>query len=366
MVSGFDDILSVSTVNPQDTVTNKLILPVQVQPQDTVTSGRLIINQQKTFVPLPSIDSSRTIVVKKKKFIDPITLPEYQKYKDQVFDFSPKGVLFSEKTISYQDIIKDKLSGKKLSKVSVEKPKQVTTSHDYKRDITTHNIIQKTNTELNNNSSGNDWLIGVLIFVSILFGWIRVFYYKFVKRLSQAIINNSWSKKIFEEKSAVSQRISLVLNILFIVNISIFTILFAKFFNYSIVGYNDFQAFFVVLFVFFGLYLGKYLSYHIIGFIVKGHQYFAEYIHNIFLYNKIYGLFLFPIIWFIPFVDSIYAEILLFGGVGLFGVFYVLRVFRGLVNCMKINLSIFYMILYLCALEIFPMLIIYRTITLLM
>ena len=108
------------------------------------------------------------------------------------------------------------------------------------------------------------------------------------------------------------------------------------------------------------LYIGKVIVIRGLGYIFKGDSESKEYLFTIFLYNKNLGLFLFPVIIALPFVQSFAVEWLLFIGGFVVFFFYILRLLRGLKILFRKHVSIFYMILYLCALEIFPLLMIYK------
>ena len=86
----------------------------------------------------------------------------------------------------------------------------------------------------------------------------------------------------------------------------------------------------------------------------------AEKDGNIYLFGKVYGLLLLPLVAVIPFVPDSLSEKLMWVGIGLYVFFYVMTLFRGLRICFKNRVSIFYLFFYLCVLEILPLLTIYK------
>jgi hypothetical protein len=85
-----------------------------------------------------------------------------------------------------------------------------------------------------------------------------------------------------------------------------------------------------------------------------------EYLRNIFLFNKIFGLIVFPLLVAHPFIDIKFRFIFIYAGIIIFVLLFILRIFRGIVISVKNKFSIFYIILYLCTLEILPVLIFYK------
>jgi hypothetical protein len=84
---------------------------------------------------------------------------------------------------------------------------------------------------------------------------------------------------------------------------------------------------------------------------------FNEYFQNYNLYRKIFGLVIFPIVVAIQFTPEEIKLVLIYTGFLLFGIVYLMHILRGLQIFMKKNISLFYLILYLCALEFLPILV---------
>jgi Domain of unknown function (DUF4271) len=354
----------------QDTTKNKsqgiLINPGNVDDTTKTVNDNnvLLTSPSQGFTPLPSLDSVRIRPKKVKTYFNPLNTTEYLKYKDSFFNIADEGTLFTEKSYDQKSDLSKILTSKNKKKVvqtKVTEPKKDISAIIEEKSFLENNFISKNSN--NTNYDFTQWILGILIFVTILFSWIRVFNNKHLKSLYSALLNNQWSKKLFEEKNVVSQRISFVLNLLFCLNLSLLIIFLLVYFNYSLSGLSGFQSYLLVLAAITLLFIGKYIVLNIIGWLALAKNHFGEYIHNVFLFYKIYGLFLLPILWIIPFVEENIATILIYIAIGSFAIIYIWRVLRGIYNCIRINVSIFYLILYLCALEIFPVLLVYKAIT---
>ena len=207
---------------------------------------------------------------------------------------------------------------------------------------------------------GNDWFVGVILFSLFLLASVKFLFGKYLSKLVESIFNFHTANNLFLEKNVNMIKGSAIINILFVVNISLFAINILNHNSISSIQEYGFKEFALILLGVFILYVGKVVVVRGLGYVFKGNNESKEYIFTTFLYNKNLGLFLFPVIIALPFVQPYAVEWLMYIGVFMISFFYVLRIARGLKILFRKHVSIFYMILYLCALEIFPLLMIYK------
>lgn len=207
---------------------------------------------------------------------------------------------------------------------------------------------------------GNDWFVGVILFSLFLLASVKFLFSKYLSKLVESIFNSHTANNLFLEKNINMIKGSAIINILFAINISLFAINILNHNSNSSSQQYGFKEFALVLIGIFLLYVGKVIVVRSLGYVFKGSNESKEYIYTTFLYNKNLGLFLFPVIIALPFVQSFAVEWLMYIGVFIISFFYVLRIARGFKILFRKHVSIFYMILYLCALEIFPLLMIYK------
>jgi hypothetical protein len=207
---------------------------------------------------------------------------------------------------------------------------------------------------------GNDWFVGVILFSLFLLASVKFLFGKYLSKLVESIFNSHTANNLFLEKNINMIKGSAIINMLFAVNISLFAVNILNDNSISSSQQYGFKAFALVLVGIFLLYVVKVVVVRSLGYVFKGSSESKEYIFTTFLYNKNLGLFLFPVIIALPFVQSFAVEWLMYIGVFIISFFYVLRIARGLKILFRKHVSIFYMILYLCALEIFPLLMIYK------
>ena len=138
---------------------------------------------------------------------------------------------------------------------------------------------------------------------------------------------------------------------------------FLEYQNFNFYELHGFVLFILIFISILILYSAKYVLFYLLDFIFLGQKIFFSYIFTVFLYNKMTGIILLPIISLLPYTPNSITTWLFYSGAVIIIILYILRLFRGLQIAFKNRLSIFYLILYLCALEILPTLILFKVIS---
>ena len=216
---------------------------------------------------------------------------------------------------------------------------------------------KKDKTSINTNFHVGDWIVGVVLFSAFIFAWIKMFYNRNYQNVIKSGINYQYAYKLVKEGNSVSYRVNTFLNFVFYMNFAMFIFLTIKLLGYD-TNLQEWKIYLLIFSLLLIIYTGKSFVFNILGFIFNSKSAANEYITNIGIYNKILGVFLFPIIIAIPYISLQFKLPLMYIGIVAIGLSLILRFFRAFQIAFKIKLSIFYMILYLCALEILPILII--------
>lgn len=211
----------------------------------------------------------------------------------------------------------------------------------------------------------NDWMVGVLLFALILLALLRFSFSKFLFRVFDSLLNSQSSSNLLLEKNMRNMRGSIFLNLLFYVNFTLFIVQFLVYILSLNQDYNNLIFFLYSFAGLIGFYHFKFLFIRFIGYVFNGIKESKEYLHTVSIYNKNLGVFLLPVTISVPFIAQNATPTLLKLGLALTLIFYILRLFRGIKILFRQHVSIFYMILYLCALEILPLLMIYKLLYLL-
>lgn len=206
-----------------------------------------------------------------------------------------------------------------------------------------------------------DWLLIFLAASLVFIAFLRFFYKKTLMTNLKSAVNFHLSERLFAESNSSIKRFSFLLNILFVYNTGILLFFAINYYNITI-PFEIKPILLLVLSVAVVIlaFIVKYIIIKIVGYLFKMQEPFNEYLHNIFIYNKLFGVVILPVILAYPYIDSDISEFLLVGSGIFYGILFILQIFRGILIAIKNKLSIFYIILYLCTLEFLPLVVLYK------
>ncbi|MGC9470407.1 MAG: DUF4271 domain-containing protein [Bacteroidales bacterium] len=205
-----------------------------------------------------------------------------------------------------------------------------------------------------------DWIVGILLISLIVVAWIRIFYNKYLASAFTGLLLYQQGKNLFRERNLHYQRFSLGMNALFSLTAGLYLYLAHDYFSLGFSGLKGFPGFLLLAVGVMLIFFIRSVICRLTGFIARAGDLFAEYMHTIMMINKVLGLVLLPLVIGLPYLPGFLVPYLVYGGLGLFLIAYLVRIYKGLQIFILNRFSIFWMILYLCALEILPYLMIYK------
>jgi hypothetical protein len=205
-----------------------------------------------------------------------------------------------------------------------------------------------------------DAMLGLVIGFVIFFLYLRTIFGKQIKLFYKSAFNRVRAVNVFEESGIITGRVSFVLNLFYFFVLGLLGMHIMDYTGYLIRGVNAISLFFILSGLIIGAYILKYIFGRLLGYLLKFSEITVAYFFHTFIFNKTYAIFIFPVLLVIPYIDNFWALKLLEGSIILYGIFYILRTFRILILSTQINISIFYLFLYLCALEIIPILVVLK------
>jgi hypothetical protein len=207
-----------------------------------------------------------------------------------------------------------------------------------------------------------DWLFPVLILVAAVFTWLRVFYNKYFSQLFEAVVNNNLTNQIVRDENILVQRASVYLSIVFYLVAALFLYEFSLYRGWELADIGSgFPRFLFFAILVSAVYALKFLVLKIAGWLFDLERETALYIFNVFLLNNLLGILLLPLIALLAFHSILPADRLFQAALIIVGLLYVYRLFRGLlVGLGTSGFSPLYLFLYLCTLEIAPLLVLLR------
>ena len=212
------------------------------------------------------------------------------------------------------------------------------------------------------NISHLDWFLGIFLFISMLFIWIRLFYGKYFATLASAVSSFQMSAKLFRERNVLVRRVSIVLDFIYFVMLSVLVFESATHFNWVTHSLSQFNLYMLLLNIIIIYSLVRIALLRITANLFLQRNLFSEYIHNTLVINKGIGIILFPIVITARYFPFPLISLVLSIGLGIliFGVIW--KSIRAYQIIRRKNVVLFYLILYLCTLEFLPLLIGYKVI----
>lgn len=214
------------------------------------------------------------------------------------------------------------------------------------------------------NDSSHNWMFWLILLGLIIFGWTRLLYRKQVDLMFSSIFYQNFANKGIRNASENSNRLGGILQVIFSINIALFS--FQVFDFFRPLEYPGLKSTIIVMAIAIGfliMYGIKDFIYKTFGYIFAEIAYVQEYLFNLHMYNRVLGLFLFPVIVSFAFIQThiISHRSIMFIGFALIVAFFVMRIIRGIQISFKSNISIVYMFLYFCILEILPIALLVKT-----
>ena len=185
---------------------------------------------------------------------------------------------------------------------------------------------------------------------------IRYQYGRNLLEAFQSFFSYRREKRMFEERRETDRQASFISNVLFVWIVGIFVSAILPF-----LGVGPLWGNYTLSVLFFSaaigsLYLLKALIWYLLGIVFMAQAFSKIYIYNMFLFNRNIGLIIFPLVVMIPYISGALLAYIIYTVLITFVFSYLLKFLRIFQIIHALNISTFYFILYLCTLEILPIL----------
>jgi len=216
-------------------------------------------------------------------------------------------------------------------------------------------VVERTDNRFNINESAFYFLLLALFLLSYTISVYR----KYIGQFFEALIFRFVANKIIREKTVPIQKMSTLLDLVYI-------LCFALLFNQAFVLLsNSSQPNSIMTLTLFAAAVCSFrvLRYLLvkISLLFTGYRrFFHDIYSNSILYSRVLGVILLPLVFLIAYTHITLALPLLYVSVAIFAIVMIARTVRLFLVFVEYDISIFYFILYLCALEIAPFLIVWK------
>jgi hypothetical protein len=208
----------------------------------------------------------------------------------------------------------------------------------------------------------NDWILPVILLTVLFYGVIKAESMKFFKGILKFISFHSINESASRDIGILFQWQSTLFNLASFISISLFAFLSTRCYD-ILPERKGFIYWLISLVVIISALTLRHFICVITGNMSDEKEIFREYLISIYQGYRLAGLILLVMSILILYTTFIPINILFHTGFVIVALLYLIRVFRLFLIFINRHVSIFYLILYLCALEILPVVIIVRYIT---
>jgi len=200
-----------------------------------------------------------------------------------------------------------------------------------------------------------DWITIHLILGLMVYAWVRLFYTKRLKQIFKSLFSLRFQGMLVRDGNIFKERISIALMIIYLISTSLLAYLVCtRILNYNLLQLDNFKLFSFIMLVVILMWIMKNMVNTIIGKVFKNPVILSEYILSNFIFNITIGSILIPILILAVYLPSVYMIYLCV----LIWVFaFIYRLIRLVFTSLSYTkFSLFNRILYLCTVELMPVL----------
>jgi hypothetical protein len=209
--------------------------------------------------------------------------------------------------------------------------------------------------------AGKEILFYIIIGFLLLVGIFRAFYSGYLMNLFRVLFNTSMRQGQITDILLQSRLSSLIFNMIFLLSAGLYVWLLLC--HYNIIPSDQFLYVPLCIVLIMMTYLVKYLVIKFVGWIAGMQESASQYIFIIFLINKIVAFILLPFIVLIAFGPSSWLPGIILLSLLILASLFIVRYLRTYGNLQShLQVSLFHFFIYLCAAEIMPLLILYKSI----
>ncbi len=206
----------------------------------------------------------------------------------------------------------------------------------------------------------SDWIFIYLLVLLGLFAWIRLYYRSILTQTLQASTNFQMASRMFKDNSLLQSQLDKILYGYYFLCTALLLYVIEGKLNLKPYGLQEVSLYLFNLALLVALFFSRIVLVILTGFLFNRTIIFREYLYNTFIFNKILSLSILPLLLFVLYTEGIVQEVLFWITLAIVAAVLVMRIYRGFIFSFKKDVLIFYMFLYLCALELVPLVLLYR------
>lgn len=208
-----------------------------------------------------------------------------------------------------------------------------------------------------------DWMFFVFLLGVLGLAWTKYFSPGRLARSVQSAFNIRLLRQVIREESRTSRE-NVLFNFVYFTQLALFIFLICKYWSINILGISGILLYLTLIALVLIIYAIKTIGIAAIRFIANGDFGLSEYQYHTFLLYRLAGIALVPINAIICYSDIALSIHFAWAAAAVVVIAFVYRLFRGLFSGLSSGVSPFYIFFYICTLEILPLIVFYRALTL--
>jgi hypothetical protein len=221
----------------------------------------------------------------------------------------------------------------------------------------------KSGTDLPAHPLHTDWLIIIILLAAFLYSLIKATSKRIMLDFDKFFLFRQINDPGSRDKGGLFQWQSTILNLSSFLITGLFGYLAASYYDFIPSGFKGFIIWLIALGIISLAITLRHIVCVITGAASGQREIFRQYLLGIYQSYRFGALFLFIIITLMAYTKILPVGVFIISGIIIAGMMYLIRIIRLLIIFLNRNISIFYLILYLCALEILPVLIVIKYFT---
>lgn len=207
------------------------------------------------------------------------------------------------------------------------------------------------------------WHFYFLVFLLIAYAVARAFLGDLLKSTFNAVIRYNTAVAMYKDNSQLQRQLDTVLYGFYFLSIGFFMMLIARYFKLFPYGLRDAELFGFFTALIIVVFYMRIIIVNIVGHVFFSLKLFRAYLYHGFIYNKLMGIIALPMSIVIVYTIGKLNDAAVWTALGIMAVMLLMKMYRGILFSQKNRILNFYLFLYLCALEIVPMLLLYKWFT---
>lgn len=205
----------------------------------------------------------------------------------------------------------------------------------------------------------NDLLFYLLLALVCMLGLIRQVFPKYFQNMFKLLFQASFRQKQTRDQLMQDKPAAILTNILFILVAGLFIAVTAGYYNWFRIPFWRLSLYCITILAL--VYVTKYLVISFAGWVFNAREAAGSYSFIVFMINKISGIALLPMLVVLSFSEGMLRDVVLTIAAGIMIVLLALRYIISLQTVKgNMQLNAFHFFIYICAIELMPVLVIYK------